>query len=468
MPVVAEMVSRATGRPVSLDEHPKLAIAVGAALIGAAIAPPPMAAPPVVPFPPPAAGWTAPSLSTQPRPVPADALATTASRNRNVKIAVGVGAIVALAVVAVLVLGGGGSDSNSTLGGVTTLSSTAGASTTVATSVAPTTNSAAVTTTVAAVTTTAPGPTVPGLGLDSTVDLFAFGGTAGSGIPGPATKAGVKGIVALTTDSAGATFVATADGSVLKIVDGNVSSVATVAKMGGIAVKSDGTVLVSTPTGVSALKDGSITVFVDGASVGIGATPGPLVFDGVGDLYIADNDHHRVIRRGPDGSMSLVAGNGQATAPGGTISDGQSAVSAPLGKVVGLAIDLKGDLLIADRDVERVRSVAHDGTMTTLVGGGSTTPATGVAPLDLSLRGLAGVAVDPTGRWYVTDDVSGAVVRSTDGAMVEIVIHRQSGVPVRNGVPAAQSSVGTVGAFTVSRSGDLQFVDDATIRHLAT
>jgi len=486
MPVVGQMVAQATGRPVSLDDHPKLAIAVGAALIGAAVAPPPLAAPPVVPFPPPQIQpaqippaqippaqiqpeWTAPALSSQPRPVNADTALTSTSRSRNVKIAIGVGAVVALGVVGVVALVGGGSNSKGTLGDVTTVppATSAPVVTTTPGSTAVTTTVAGVTTTVAA-TTSAPVLTVPGQGLDATVDLLAFGSTAGSGIPGPAPKAGVKGIVAVATDTAGATYVAAQEGAVLKIAGGQVSNLATVATPGGIAVQSDGTVLVSTPKGVSAIKGGAVSVFVDGASVGIGATPGPLVLDGVGDLYIADNDHHRVIRRGPDGSLSLVAGNGQAASPGGTITDGQQAVTASLGKVVGLAIDLKGDLLIADRGVEIVRSVAHDGTMTTLAGGGSTTPATGVQPRDLSLKGLAGVAVDPTGRWYVTDDEAGALVRSTDGGVVEIVIHRQSTGKVVNGVPASQSSVGTVGALIVNTSGDLQFADDATLRHLPT
>ena len=87
IPLVAEVVGTALGRPVAVDAHPKHAVALGAALVASAHAAPPTVAAPVVPPPP----------ATEPAPAPA------APRSRRGWVVAGIVVVALLALVAVLV-----------------------------------------------------------------------------------------------------------------------------------------------------------------------------------------------------------------------------------------------------------------------------------------------------------------------------------------------------------------------------
>ncbi|MEK7426250.1 MAG: Hsp70 family protein [Actinomycetota bacterium] len=485
MPIVAELVRAATGRPVSLDAHPKLAIAVGASLAGAAS------------IPQTAATATAATPAWQPPVRPAETAVdspppTKAPRSgRRVGViaaTVGVGIGVAAVVAAVAL--GGGADGEQAGTATTAVTSTATSPsvepspTTGGTTGGTTTGTADTSPPTTAGASTVPS-TPPGRGLDAIVDRIAFGEAAGgSGIPGPALAAGVSGITAIAVDGQGSVYVATVEATVLRIINGEVSLVAPLdpaeGAAGGIVVAPDGSVLVSTAAGVRSLRDGASTLLLDAAAAGLGATPGPLALDGVGNLYVADNDTHRIIRRGTDGSLSLIAGTGVVASPGPLAGEGQPASSVALGTVTGLAVDGAGNLLVADTGVLALRAIAPAGTITTLVGGGPTPlggsdglwVADGTPGRDVALGGLDGLAVDAAGRAYIADTTSGAILRlGTDGT-IDIVITRRTdvapvdGVPV-DGVPARESSVAAVGALAADRAGALYFEDGAILRAIS-
>ena len=244
---------------------------------------------------------------------------------------------------------------------------------------------------------------------------------------------------------------------------------------GGIAVASDGTVLLSTPTGVqSIVRGGAPTVLLDAATAGLGATPGPITLDGVGNLYLADNDTHRIIRRGTDGALSLIAGSGTAATSGSLVGDGQPAGSVPIGTISGLAVDPAGNLLFADSTSLSIRRVAADGTLSTLAGGGATPVAAadgtwiadGVAANTVAFLALDGLTVDASSRVYAADSVSGAIVRIIADGTVELVIARQVGVEAIDGVAARETAVTAVGAVWTDRSSTLYFEDGSALRSL--
>ena len=466
MPVVAEMVRTGTGRPVALDAHPKLAIATGAALVGAASVPAVPIAPLAAMAPPVAdTAWQAPVRAPEP------VVAPPARKSRKGLVGLAVGAVVGLAAVAgVLVFGGsddGASPARSTVpDGATTAVPTVAPSSTV---LDPST------TTAAASSTTVAAPV--GRGVAGVVDRFAFGGAAGSGIPGPAVGAGVSGIASIAVASSGDTYVATVDGAILRIAGGQVEQVAVldpaVGTPGGIVVADDGTVYVTGSNGVSSIVAGAATVVVDSAAAELGATPGPITVDGLGNVYFADNDNHRIIRFGNDASLNLVAGNGIAAAPGPIDGDGQQAQSVPLGTISGLVVDRTGRLLLGDDTLLAVRAVTPDGVISTVAGGGATPlaaggdwAADGTAARDLALTGIDGLAVDNGGRFFVADTDGGIVVQvGTDGAMAAIITRSSGGQPV-DGVPASDSSIGTVSALAVDPSGGLIVNDSNVLRRI--
>lgn len=417
MPIVAEMLRSATGRPIALDAHPKLAIAVGAALAGASSLQQPISTEAAA-VETTDATWQAPGRA--PTPAPDVVRSPGSGRSRGLLIGAVGGAIGLVAVVAAITLGGG--DESTTSDGAN----------------APTTVGSGFATTVVDTTST-------GRGLDAIVSSVPMGQTQ------------ISDIRALTVDQQGAVYVVGGDGLVLRVANGEATvianSPATIGIVGGVAVASDDSVLLTTTAGIVAIDGGgSATLLLDATTAGIGATPGPIALDGLGNIYFADNDTHRIIRRGTDGELSLIAGSGAAATPGSLVGDGQPAGTVPIGVIAGLAIDAGGNLVFADSTTLAVRQVAGDGTLSTLSSGG--------------FLALDGLTVDAAGRVYVTDSVSGAIVRIADGAS-EFVIVRQDGVEPIDGVAARESSVTAVGAIIVDRAGTLYFEDGATLRSLS-
>ena len=457
MPIVAEMLRSATGRPVALDAHPKLAIAVGAALAGTNSIQHPVAAIAVATD---ASTWQAPTRAPVPGPEPVPPPGS--GRQKGLLIGVIGGVIGIVAVVVALTLGGG-DDSPTADTSPVVLPTSIVESAQATTASVPTSEAVGSTPQVTATSTAAP----TGRGLEAVVSAVSMG------------QAPITDIRAITVDSQGGVYILGADAAVTRVANGESTVFAApnpaLGVPGGIAVTSDGSVLLSTPAGVQSIVDGGApTIVLDAAAAGLGATPGPITLDGVGNLYLADNDTHRIIRRGTDGSLSLIAGSGAAATPGPLVGDGQPAGSVPIGTITGLAVDPAGNLLFADSTVVAIRRVAGDGTLSTVAGGGATPVAAadgtwiadGTAANAVAFLALDGLAVDNASRVYATDSASGAIVRIIGDGTVELVIAQQVGVEPIDGVAARESAVTAVGAVSTDRSGTLYFEDGPTLRSL--
>ena len=317
--------------------------------------------------------------------------------------------------------------------------------------------------------------------MDGVVSVVAGNGSdGGEGIPGPAPAAGLGTATQFTVAPSGDIFVSNGYLDVLKISDGQVSVFGQLDPQGGpgsrgVVVAPDGSVYVATPNNVRKFAtDGSSTVVMSAAGAGVPTSLGPIAIDPTGNVYVADGSP-RITRIAPDGSTTVVAGTtSQApanTAPG----DGGPAVAAALGVPTQLAIDGKGNLLIADSSAHRVRQVAPDGTITTIAGGGATklSPSgeqyapDGTKPTDLELAQVSGVAVDSKGRVYVADAGSQAIFRFVPGSGIELVAGSQHGSSETPGLPANQTRVTNVGTLAFDTQGDLFFLESHVIRRIA-
>jgi len=88
-------------------------------------------------------------------------------------------------------------------------------------------------------------------------------------------------------------------------------------------------------------------------------------------VYFVDNDRlgtvgSRVRRIGPDQVITTVAGNGTRTYSG----DNLPALSAGLGTVQGLAVDMEGNLYLSDSTQHRIHMVDNQGIIRTIAGTG--------------------------------------------------------------------------------------------------
>ena len=268
------------------------------------------------------------------------------------------------------------------------------------------------------------------------------------------------------------------EATLLRVSGGNVELLASLDPAegipGGIVVTSDGSVLLSTSAGARSFLGGGSALLLARADAGLGATPGPLALDGVGNLFLADNDNHRIIRRGTDGALSLVAGNGGIAVPGPQLGDGQPAGAVALGYVTGLVVDGGGNLVLADSGALAVRVVAPAGTISTLAGGGSTPlagldgglAADGTPAPDIEFGAIDGLAVSSSGTAFVADLASGAIVRIAADGGIQVVIARNPSVGAVDGVAANQSSISALGALTY-RDGVLYFEDATSLRKIA-
>lgn len=139
-----------------------------------------------------------------------------------------------------------------------------------------------------------------------------------------------------------------------------------------------------------------------------------IAVDLAGNVYVADAGDHRVRRITPGGLIQTIAGDGTA----GYRGDGGAAIGARLNTPYGLATDRTGNVYVADLGNGRVRRIGIDGVITTVAGGGTKEPqpqfsANAVRASEAKLKAPRNVAVDALGNVYVSDFDDHRVVRIT-------------------------------------------------------
>lgn len=183
-----------------------------------------------------------------------------------------------------------------------------------------------------------------------------------------------------------------------------------------VAVDGQGNVLVAeyanncirkiTPAGmVSTLAGAGTAGFADGGAAAAKFNhPNGLAVDAQGVLYVSDYDNYRIRRVMPTGDVSTVAGSGQRGA-----SDGPAASAQFVGPE-GLAVNAAGTLYVADFAGYRIRKITTAGTVSTVAGTGIRGFADG-AGAGAQFNGPAGMAIDSRGDLLVADAGNACVRR---------------------------------------------------------
>jgi sugar lactone lactonase YvrE len=163
--------------------------------------------------------------------------------------------------------------------------------------------------------------------------------------------------------------------------DGGAATRAQLGLPSGVAVDRVGNLYVADSYNARVRKvspNGIITAFAGNGSAGYSGDGGPAIaaqlsepmgvaVDNRGNVYITDPENARVRKVSPNGIITVFAGNGSA----GYSGDGGPAIAAQLSEPIGVAVDDRGNVYIADRNNHRIRKVDSTGTISTIAGGGT-------------------------------------------------------------------------------------------------
>ena len=235
----------------------------------------------------------------------------------------------------------------------------------------------------------------------ATGEINAFAGTPRncgySGDGGPASSAQLYRPLGVTVDSSGNVYIADSDNNVIREVSAATGMILTVAGNNAAALGYSG----DGGPATSAQLDLPVDVTVDAS----------------GNLYIADRNNSR-IRVVHDGVIDTFAGNGTAGYEGDGVPASQTGLYYPS----GVAVDVAGDVLIADEENQRIRFVDAAGIIHTVAGSGSpgfegdgeeaiTSCPPGSPPtcVPVALASPAGIGVDVAGTIYIADTYNGRI-----------------------------------------------------------
>jgi sugar lactone lactonase YvrE len=297
------------------------------------------------------------------------------------------------------------------------------------------------------------------------ISTAAGNGTAGyAGDGGPATSAELNGPWGAAVDGEGNFYIADTVNSRVRVVNTQTAAII----VAGVSVQ----------PGNSALLAGNGTPGYSGD--GIPATqaelnqPTDVLVDSVGNLYIADSVNGRIREVSASGTISTIAGNGQA----GSSGDGGPATSAEFYSPRGIALDTSGNLYIADFSANRVRAVNRQpsaitiagvtiqpGDIATVAGNGTAGYLGDGGPASQAeLNGPSKLVIDYLGNLYIADYYNN-LIRKVTLPTGTIATAAGSGTPPYNnyfsgdGGPATEALLWFPGGVTADAAGDFYVVD---------
>ena len=266
--------------------------------------------------------------------------------------------------------------------------------------------------------------------------------TAGTGVHGysgdgaAANAAKLDGATAIAIDSAQSVYIADTGNSVIRKIDGITGTISTVAGTGVAGYSGDN-------------HSGSAAQL---------SLPGGVALDPVGDrVLIADTNNHAVRALNGQGIITTLAGNGTA----GYTGDGLAATSSQLSSPSGVAADTFGNIYIADKGNNVVRRISVTGVITTFAGNGTAGyTGDGQAATSAELNAPSAVAVDLNGNVFIADGGNSVVreVTASTGVIATVAGTGSTGYS-GDGQLATQALLGGPVSIALDPGGDLYIAD---------
>ncbi len=273
-------------------------------------------------------------------------------------------------------------------------------------------------------------------GVITTVAGTGVDGDAGDG--GPATSAQLDAPADVAVDGLGNLYIADTNNSRIRVVDAN-GIITTIAGTGTGSYGGDGGPAINAQLN----------------------SPEGVAIDGLGTLYIADRENHRIRRIDTNGTITTVAGIGT----GGWSGDNGLATAAQLKFPYGVAVDDTGTILIADAGNQRIRRVDAAGVITTVAGNG-TFGYSGDGGLATSARlGFPmGVALGGGGSFYIADRQNHRVRRVDGTGIITTVAGIGINGSTGDGGAATSAQLAIPESMVADPSGNLYIADTGNHR----
>ncbi len=185
--------------------------------------------------------------------------------------------------------------------------------------------------------------------------------------------------------------------------------------------------------------------------------PSFVAIDGSGNLFVSDQQNHRIRKITPAGVVSTFAGSGSIGSADGT------GTAASFQYPMGLAFDGSGNLYVADAYNHRIRKITPTGVVSTYAGNGTAGLVNGVL-LSASFNYPIGLSFDSNGDLYVADRSNFAIRRISGGTVSTVA---------GNGTTGNIDGTGSAARFQanglIAEGGNIYFVDQTYhgLKHLS-
>jgi trimeric autotransporter adhesin len=191
------------------------------------------------------------------------------------------------------------------------------------------------------------------------------------------------------------------------------------------------------------------------ATLAVLNSPQGLAVDAAGNIYVADYGNHRVRKIDTTGNINTIGGNGKIQFSG----DDGPATSAGMDPI-DLAVDSAGNVLVVDQLNNRVRMIAPNDTITTVVGTGMAGHTGDGGPAAAALLNLpSGIALDSSGNMYIADEGNSAVRRVTAGGLITTIAGNGTLTPsAGDGGPATAAQLNPF-SVAVDAAGNVYVTD---------
>lgn len=298
--------------------------------------------------------------------------------------------------------------------------------------------------------------------------VSTYGGTGtatSSGNGGAATSAGMQPhSVSVTTDGT-VYFSDVSNGSIRKIsTSGVVSSVlAGIGTVTGMWVLDNGDVVFGAWSANLRLQKfvASTSTYSQWSSSGTTFQfPRGMAIDADGNFLLADQGSHTIRKFTPDGTVSTIAGTGTGSSTG----DGGPATSATINSPYDVAVDPSGNIYITEIGGYRIRKIATNGIISTVLGNGTATyTGDGGLAVNAKSASLWGIASDGAGNIFFGEKSNGSIRRidANTGIVTRVVGTGTAGVtgsPI-NGISSVATLSSIIEQMRFDRNGNL-FVTD--------